>query len=42
MAGGGVRFLLLVPEGLLSQKHEFLAFSVMGQDGGRAEGTSPT
>lgn len=27
---GGVRLLLLVPEGLLSQRHEFLAFSVTG------------
>lgn len=30
---GVVRPLLLVPEGLLSQRHEFLAFSVTGQDG---------
>ncbi|XP_049988765.1 advanced glycosylation end product-specific receptor isoform X2 [Alexandromys fortis] len=35
---GGVRLQLLVPEGLLSQRHEFLAFSVVGQDGRWGEG----
>ncbi|XP_036023836.1 advanced glycosylation end product-specific receptor isoform X2 [Onychomys torridus] len=36
--GGGVRLLLPVPEGLLSQRHEFLTFSMKGQDGRWGEG----